>query len=172
MSHSRSASAVELVTADDVLRNLANGFDTDGVGVLANRPVIVLSLDGRPAETELERIARELPCVVVGVAQRDVLHRVAAEFDVMLTREESAADPWVGVADGLEHVLEELVASIERTPRAAVTLVQTLRIGAALSDDEALTLESLAYGLLQGGPEHARWLAGQRRRVRPSRPGP
>lgn len=47
-------------------------------------------------------------------------------------------------------------------PGAAAVLVDLLRVIEGVSLGQALVAESLAYGLLQGGPEHARWLAARR----------
>lgn len=71
-------------------------------------------------------------------------------------------DPWREVYD---VVLEDgsaapmLLANIERAPLAAMTLVQVLRATASLPVPQALTVESLAYATLQGGPEFATWSA-------------
>jgi enoyl-CoA hydratase/carnithine racemase len=160
-----------LYTADEVLGLLANGLDSEELGVLSDRPVIAVSLNGSSSEADLAQIAERLPCVFIGVAQEMATDRVTAEFDVMLSREASPPRPWVGFAGGPEPALHELVGMIERNPMAAVTIAQVLRIGASLSDDAALTVESLAYGLLQSGPEHAHWLEGRGRSTRPRIPG-
>ncbi len=60
--------------------------------------------------------------------------------------------------------LAVLVAAIEANPMASAVLVQVLRSSCALDVPAALQLESLAYGVLQGGAEHARWLARQPQR--------
>jgi len=62
----------------------------------------------------------------------------------------------VVVADSGE--LDTVAAAIERTPVAALTLVQVLRSVDRLAVDAAMTLESLAYATLQAGVEHQRWL--------------
>jgi hypothetical protein len=72
----------------------------------------------------------------------------------------------VVVAD--ERDVAEVVQAVDAHPYAAVTLAQLLRLGSARSPFDALVAESLAYATLQGGPEFARWLAQQGRRVRPS----
>lgn len=53
---------------------------------------------------------------------------------------------------------EPLIASIERTPVAALTLVQVLRCVGQLPIEAAMTVESLAYATLQGGAEFRAWL--------------
>lgn len=54
--------------------------------------------------------------------------------------------------------LAPLVTSIERTPITAMTLVQVLRAVEQLPLQEGMTVESLAYATLQGGPEYRSWL--------------
>jgi enoyl-CoA hydratase/carnithine racemase len=168
----KSRTAPEVYSAGEALRILANGLDTEALGVLCDRPVIAVSLDGRPEEAELAEIARRLPCVFLGVAHGDGRRGVTTELDVMLCDGASPPRPWVGFAEGPRSALFDLVDAVERTPRAAVTLAQSLRIEELLPDDGALTVESLAYGLLQAGPEHAKWLAGRSRWIRPTLSGP
>lgn len=62
-----------------------------------------------------------------------------------------------------------LLANIERTPLAALVLVQVLRASVRMPLAEALLLESLAYAALQSGPEFRAWLAGRRGGVPVSR---
>ncbi len=62
---------------------------------------------------------------------------------------------------------ERVVAAIERTvaatPLAAVALALLLRGRDGRTVGEALVAESMAYSLLQSGPEFAAWLDGARR---------
>jgi len=60
-----------------------------------------------------------------------------------------------------EFELAAILANIERSPVAAMTLVQVLRATGAMTVSAALTLESLAYATLQAGPEHRAWLSGR-----------
>ncbi|MCY4425938.1 MAG: enoyl-CoA hydratase/isomerase family protein [Halieaceae bacterium] len=57
--------------------------------------------------------------------------------------------------------LSLLIAQIERTPIAAMTLVQVLRTVEHLSLQTAMTVESLAYATLQAGTEYRSWLQGR-----------
>jgi hypothetical protein len=93
----------------------------------------------------------------------------APEADVLLTDEPGPPAPWVQGEAG------PVVAAVERNPGAAMVLAQTLRAGAARGSDgpppdleAGLVLESMAYGLLQGGPEFAGWLG--ERTAPPHRP--
>jgi len=60
-----------------------------------------------------------------------------------------------------ESGLHPVLAAIEQQPLAAVTLVQVLRTVEALPLPLAMNVESLAYGVLQAGPEYQRWLAAR-----------
>lgn len=57
------------------------------------------------------------------------------------------------------RALSPLFANISRAPMAAMVLVQHLRASRDLSLADTLTMESLAYGVLQQGPEFRRWQA-------------
>jgi hypothetical protein len=64
--------------------------------------------------------------------------------------------PWVSSA------LDPLSAVVGASPIAAVTLVQVLRLSGGLPVESGLAIESLAYSVLQGGPEFARWAASRK----------
>ena len=53
---------------------------------------------------------------------------------------------------------QALHTAITEHPQAAAVLVQLLRLLPQLSAQHGLVAESLAYGVLQGGSEHRRWL--------------
>ena len=73
--------------------------------------------------------------------------------------------PDIGFADRLEIAVEPPFASdqvlrqVTANPHAALVCVQLLRLIEGMEPSAALVQESLAYGLLQGSAEHARWLA-------------
>jgi enoyl-CoA hydratase len=86
---------------------------------------------------------------------------------IALTRP-SPDDPLIEACDVVVESLSALpavIASIERAPIAASVLVQTLRATERLAPETALSVESLAYATLQGGPEFARWQAEGKRRA-------
>jgi enoyl-CoA hydratase/carnithine racemase len=60
-----------------------------------------------------------------------------------------------------EEEFDLILASVERSPLAAVALVQLLRHSESLDFHEGLIAESLTYSTLQGGPEFAAWAAEQ-----------
>lgn len=68
-----------------------------------------------------------------------------------------AVDVFVDDDSALLAVAENIAAN----PQAAAVTVQLLRLVERLPLGDAQLAESLAYGVLQGGAEHARWLAGR-----------
>ncbi|MCP5179875.1 MAG: enoyl-CoA hydratase/isomerase family protein [Pseudomonadales bacterium] len=54
--------------------------------------------------------------------------------------------------------LARVLRAVRRNPHASAVLVHVLRAGEQLGIHDALGVESLAYGVLQGGAEFARWL--------------
>tara|TARA_B110000503_G_scaffold141500_1_gene235272 strand:+ start:5139 stop:6035 length:897 start_codon:yes stop_codon:yes gene_type:complete len=76
-----------------------------------------------------------------------------------------------GVSDNADVVVDDesaalvLVKAIEKTPIAAMTLVQVLRTTEEMTIDQALIVESLAYATLQAGSEYKSWL--RKRDVKP-----
>ena len=80
---------------------------------------------------------------VIGLGPRD--HPLAVALDLVVDEPGDAA---------------LVLRNCARNPDAAAVLVQLLRTIERLDDRSALVAESMAYGLLQGGPEHRDWLAG------------
>jgi hypothetical protein len=92
-------------------------------------------------EASMETLAT-LAAVVVGVIAEPSLRR-PDWADVVVAPE--STDLW------------SVVAAIDQHPMAATTLAILLRTGAGRSIGEGLAAESLAYGVLQSGPEFAAW---------------
>ncbi len=108
----------------------------------------------------LNDLAPTLPCVTIGVAGV-ALGRAPTGFDVLLARPVGPPRPWVSCS---EAATEELVAGVQASPRAAIALVQLLRLGERLSVRDAVVAESFVYSMLQAGPTFSAWLAGRPRR--------
>jgi hypothetical protein len=130
----------------------------DDLGPLADRPVVVVGVGDGPALDALAQRLPVLPCVVVGVgAPGEVAEAAAATTDVLLTATEGAPRPWVTAPD-VDTGVRLLTEAVERSPAAAATLAQVLRVGDPVDVTAAVVIESLAYGLLQAGPEFTAWL--------------
>jgi hypothetical protein len=77
----------------------------------------------------------------------------------------------VVVAPGRPELTATL-ATVEADPLASITLAVLLRDADRRSVAEGLVAESMAYGLLQSGPEFRAWRRGVSRRERPAGEGP
>lgn len=97
--------------------------------------------------------------VVVGVAASTPAV-VADDFDVLLTAQPRPPRPWVTGS------LDDLGRAVERAPVAATALVHVLRAVELLEVPAALTVESMAYSMLQRGEGFQRWLGARPRRQR------
>jgi enoyl-CoA hydratase len=116
--------------------------------VLLDEPAPVLEANEQAA---IARWLRRRPCPVIGIGIGD-----GGAVQTAALRE--ACDTVVAAAADAAP----LVDNIERSPLAAMTLVQVLRVTERLDIDHALVVESLAYSTLQTGPEFRRWLEQRR----------
>lgn len=82
------------------------------------------------------------PCPVIGMGPRD--HPLAAMLDMVVEAPVSAAT---------------LARAVLARPDAAAVAAQLLRLLPSLATEDALTAESLAYGVLQGSAAHRAWIA-------------
>ena len=106
------------------------------------QPLGCINLDACPASL---RIGPLPPFPLVGIG--DPAHPLARNLDAVI-------EPPVST--------EQLIDAIVRNPHAAGVAAQLLRSADGLPYEHALTLESIAFGLLQGSAEHAAWLAAHR----------
>lgn len=110
--------------------------------------VDLVGTSGAPSTQTLARVREtlvQLPCPSVALctnASAAGAEWLADRFDLVVTDEEELA-----------LVLE----TSERTPLAAMSLVQLLRHSEKLSIHQGLIAESLVYSTLQAGPEFAAW---------------
>lgn len=118
------------------------------------------------ANPDLDRIVYDASAAAVAVETGD---DPADDVGRALARLPSVAVA-VGAGSGTWDVVTPdpaaVLAGAEANPDAAMVAAQTLRRTAALSLADGLLVESLAYAVLQAGPEHRRWRAGRGRRVR------
>lgn len=112
------------------------------------RNCLVIDAGDDPIRASAEQIAglsrwlRGLPCPVVALAPAAACNAALTACDTRTARPEEAA----------------LIArNCARTPLAALALVQVLRVSENLRPEHGLLVESLAYAMLQAGPEFKRW---------------
>lgn len=107
--------------------------------------------------THLSSWLKALPCPVVALAPVTCGNEMLSACDARTARPEEAA----------------LIArNCARSPLAALTLVQVLRITENLPREQGLLVESLAYATLQAGPEFTRWRDAYVNSMTPPEEGP
>lgn len=111
-------------------------------------PCLLLDLAEPAADAAaLARWLHELPAPVIGIGAAVAGDALAAACDAHVESAEAAL---------------ALAEAAARTPIAAMTLVQLLRLAETLPLADALVAESLAYATLQNGAEFRRWRASFR----------
>lgn len=138
----------------DELRELALTSFTGGVCALGPHRSVLLTHDVleqlrlAPDHERLVKSLATLPCPVIGVGTEPPMEPDSyAVCDVVVTS---------------DFDLSTILTNIERSPLAAMVLVQVLRATSVMPIAEGLTLESLAYGTLQAGPENSAWLRSRK----------
>jgi enoyl-CoA hydratase/carnithine racemase len=125
-----------------------------------DEPMVVVDLDADGID-----VPALTTSVIIGISRAAEPDSMQPErVDVALTTAADAPAPWVACTD-LDEELELLEGRIRAWPIAAVTLAQVLRAGTSQAIPTGLLIESLAYSMLQGGPEFHAWLG-----ERPARP--
>ena len=109
----------------------------DKFGNQSERPYVAFDLAG--GDGSLIDWLRDLPCPVIGIGKGPL----ADACDVVLVD---------------TSPLDQIASNIEKSPLAAMILVQHLRASEHLSVTDALTAESFAYATVQKGPEFLTWL--------------
>ncbi|HKA02960.1 MAG TPA: enoyl-CoA hydratase/isomerase family protein [Acidimicrobiales bacterium] len=148
------------LTEPEVL-DLVAGGDAEAVGPFADRPALVVRLDG--ATGALPAATAALPCVVIGLGEPG---DVTDGCDVLVTDAAEPPAPWV------QGRAVDVLEAAEAAAAAAVALAQLLRLGPELDLHGALVAESLTYGLLQSGSTYRHWLATRRIRPHVDSPAP
>jgi enoyl-CoA hydratase/carnithine racemase len=128
---------------------------TSGIAAVVVDLVGIKRVDLSPAS--FAAAVEELTTVVI--ARRTEPHDVSIEpyadaCDIVLAAEDTVT-------------LDTLVESISDAPLAATTAAMLLRHSERRGVTEGLIAESMAYSLLQAGPEFASWRANRPDRVRP-----
>lgn len=130
--------------------------------------VVEVASGGAPVEVD---VPTAFPAVVVAISVDTAPPLSPGGPDVALTSTPGAPRPWV-VVDDPAGAVTQMRQRVQANPRAAAALVQVLRAGRGRPVEEGLVFESMAYSMLQSGPEFARWRAGRdpaRHRSEPER---
>jgi enoyl-CoA hydratase len=104
-------------------------------------PLVVIDLAATPEDPGEIHMP---PCPVIGIG--DAAHPLAESLDAVV-------EPPVDAGSLARQVCAQ--------PRAAAVIVELLRILPGLSTEAGLTVESMAYAMLQGSAGHLTWLVGR-----------
>ena len=118
---------------------------------LGGTALLVLEDDGsvqEPASRKVSEALRQLPCPTL---------LCPTESHAVLEANRREYFPHIDVVLDDRKALPNIVDNAGAAPLAALTTVQLLRHSRARSIPEGLFAESLAYGILQAGPEFASW---------------
>ena len=144
-----------MLSLSQAIERLRSPYTREDFSPLTGARFLVVDLDaddgaGDPAALGAVREAlARLPCPSLAL--------LMGEPSPKARRLESAFDLVLASDDEIAPVLE----GIEASPLAAMTLVQLLRHGEHLDIESGLLAESLAYSVLQSGPEFAAWRAAR-----------
>lgn len=131
------------------------------------------SLQEWEAAASSAQTLRQLCAVTIGICVNDAAPKAcpvpvalkACDLRVLIAGERSGDNAWNRVfatGAGARAWASHLERSLAGRGPAALTCARTLRLSAEVSELDGLVLESLAYSLLQAGPDHQRWLSQQR----------
>ncbi len=141
--------------------DLLRGFDcgaVDPAEVMASPVVVVDATSPGPAQ-EL-KVSPVFPAVVVAYGGDRAPGLPVGGPDAAVTAASHPPRPWVETADP-GRAVDQLIQRVQVAPQAAVSLAQVLRAGTGRSVVTGLLLESVAYSMLQAGPEFQMWKKGR-----------
>jgi enoyl-CoA hydratase/carnithine racemase len=124
-------------------------------------PLVVIDLDDDHGHHRAHDATR--PALVVGHSTTTSARDLEG-VDIALTTCEPEAHPWI-LVDDLENALSAIRTAVQHNPMASIVAAQVMRVSEGLVAQRALVVESIAYGMLQDGPEHHGWLANSRPRA-------
>ncbi|MCU1358774.1 MAG: hypothetical protein JWN99_63 [Ilumatobacteraceae bacterium] len=129
------------MTFDELVARSDSGI---GPGSFDESRCVVVDLDGaRPEDGRHPLRVGSWPVVLIGVGPAQLHHSIGSSFDVVV----QADDPLLPAV--LQHCAQH--------HRVAVTLAMLLRGSSTMAPIDALVAESIAYSMLQGGPDFASW---------------
>jgi hypothetical protein len=120
--------------------------------------MVVVESDELPDRLDPAAMGRLATLPAVVVARTSATDRRPRWADLVVAPDDPRFDP--------------VVETVRTRPLAATVLALLLRSGERRSVEDGLVAESAAYGLLQAGPEFARWRSERPKRQRPAGEGP
>ena len=142
-----------VIPLDEAIEQLQSPYALEAFSALTGEPVLVVDLSSTTVAPSKEALARV----------RETLAQLPCPSVALCTDLSTPGAQWLGdrfdVVVGEEEELALILKTSQRTPLAAMSLVQLLRHTEKLSIHEGLIAESWVYSKLQSGPEFAAWRA-------------
>jgi hypothetical protein len=155
------STTLRVVSLSDFLDLTASPVGAAEISAVLGTPVVVVDLSGAPGEAGARLGAASADSRAWGTP----LGWAAGSPTVIVGVHPAGLDgppaPAAGMVDLVVADPGPVVATVEASPQAAVTLALVLRASLALDVPAALAAESAAYSALQAGPEFARWRAAR-----------
>ena len=114
-------------------------------------------------QPDLSHSAQSANRIVIGIGRGALNCDNPSGFDLLLTDVADAPPPWVEVPN-IDKTLARARDTIALNPFASVTLAHILRSTETLDFENALAVELIAYSMLLGAREFARWRSTTPRR--------
>jgi hypothetical protein len=131
---------------------------------LDERACALIVLDGSAAIWERlpDDLVRSIAAVTIAVVRNGgsepPVAAAACDLCAIVDGVGGARWQWHGGASELDGWIDAVAMRVDSSPLAATVLARTLRVTESASGTDGLLVESLAYSVLQAGPEHQRWL--------------
>ena len=143
-----SVSKTNMMNYKDLEALFEAGLGSDFFFFYCSYPYLILEADDNDISAELAHSLAELPCVVCVIFNKLQKHPDHLSY---------AADVVVDTPSDADFIAQ----NVTKFPIASLVLTQHLRLIENLDFEAALTAESFAYALLQGGGEFKTWLANR-----------
>ena len=143
-----SVAKTNITSCETLVQLFESGVGNDFFGPESPHPYVVLEAENDDISGEFAQWLAERPCVVCVISNH---------LEKLPDRLSYVADVVVDTTTDADYIAQ----IVTTYPVASLVLTQHLRLIEKLDFEAALTAESFAYALLQGGREFKNWLANR-----------
>ena len=143
-----SVAKTNIMSCETLVQLFEAGVGNDFFGPESRHPYIVLEAENCDISGEFAQWLAERPCVVCVISN---------QLEKLPDRLSYVADVVVDTLIDADYIAQMVI----NYPVASMVLTQHLRLIEKIDFEAALTAESFAYALLQGGHEFKNWLANK-----------
>ena len=143
-----SVAKTNIMSCETLVQLFESGVGNDFFGPESPHPYVVLEAENDDISGEFAQWLAERPCVVCVISNQ--LEKLPDHLSYV-------ADVVVDTTTDADYIAQMVI----NYPVASMVLTQHLRLIEKIDFEAALTAESFAYALLQGGREFKNWLANK-----------